>query len=483
MEIHLLKSEMAVALLMGWLLLVDLFMPRIPKRYLARTAVVFLLGITGWLVWTGAGVGERWMEGVLVGGGGMFVLDGLALWGKEFAFWAALFAMVAGMRFAGKDDDHLVERVFLQLAACLGMMLLASASHFALVFVALELVTVVFYVLVASRRHDGLSVEAGVKYLIYGAMSSGVMLYGMALVYGATGSLGFAETARVAAQPTPPMLLKMGLLLMLAGLGFKLAAAPFHWWAPDVYEGAPTPVTAFLATLSKGAGFVLLVRMLTVAFGGMKEFWLPVIGVMAGLSLLFGSLGGISQTSLKRLMGYSSVAHTGFMLLGVAAVSCAGLGGVLYYLTGYLLANALVFGVMCETSGENPYQEIREYAGLGARSRWLAGALLIGLLSLSGIPPLAGFVAKLLMFKAAWQGGMTVLLGIALLAAVVSLYYYLNVIRHMYAGEPVLTDGLRVPYGVKLLQGALAAGVVAVGFFPGPWWDGSLMIVRALAGR
>jgi NADH-quinone oxidoreductase subunit N len=468
------QCEIAVGILLLGLLLADLFLA-VDKRKLFGGATILLAAILGWSLAGASALPEiSWTETAR----SFFVLDRLALWGKQFALLATLIAMILALRFFGREEKLLVEHGLLQLTACLGMMLVVSANHLTVLFISLELMTVSFYTLVGFRRRDPLSLEAAIKYLIYGAFSSGILLYGISLVYGATGHLDFAGIAASIRSPGAGFLLGTGLLMMLAGLGFKISATPFHWWTPDVYEGAPTPTTAYLATASKGIGFIILIRLLNGAFQGLQGFWLPIICLLSAASILWGNLGGLSQSNFKRLMGYSSISHTGYMLLGVAAAANVGLPAVLYYLLGYLLANALVFGVMIETATDNPRQEIRSSAGLGRRSAWLAAALVMGLLSLSGIPPLAGFFGKLLIFRAAWESSLTGLLAVALFGAVASLFYYLGILRVMYFGKATATDPLTVGRGMRWVFLLLIVGVFVVGFYPEPWWEWS----RAAAG-
>lgn len=467
------------------LLLADLFAPASSRRTLGGMAVAALALVLG--------ANLAWAEPVAAATSPMslagFTLDPFALWTKRFAMLSTLLTMAMSLRFMGDSEEHPCEFLALQLFACVGMMLLGGAADLVSLFISLELMTVSFYVLVGFHRRDALGLEAAMKYLIFGALASGVLLYGIALVYAVCGKLSFAELpSQVAAHADSPLLFA-GVSLILAGLAFKISAAPFHWWTPDVYEGATTPVTALLSTGSKGAGFAALVRLLHEVFPSLRDQWMPLLLAGAAASILIGNLGALSQTNLKRLMGYSSVSHSGYMLLGLAVLSPLGLPSVIYYLLGYLLANALVFTAMCETTGENPRQDIRDYAGLARRSPWVSSAMLVGLLSLSGIPPLAGFLGKLLVFSAAFQDlfplaahrGLAVTLLIALAGAVCSLYYYLGIVRTIYFSEPTETRPAEGPGSLaRWMFALLIVGVVLAGLLPSPWWRLSEEAVRFL---
>ncbi len=482
MNFSVMRWEIAVTVLMLVLFFADLFFPRISKRILGLGAAyslgLFLFGS----LFLGNGLPPDVPR--LETAHGLYVLDTLAIWAKQFSMLTTLLTILISIRFFGESDDHLSEYFILQLLVCLGMMLVSSTADFFSSFVALELMTVSFYVLVSFQRKNILCLEAALKYLIYGGVSSGILLYGIALIYGSSGEIHFAKVAEYALFHIKSNLLLMGLLLVLVGLAFKISAVPFHWWTADVYEGAPTPTVALLSIGSKGAGFVLLIRVLFEVFPSYQAKWLPLLIFASGGSILYGNLAALSQSNLKRLMGYSSISHSGYMLLGVAASSVMGLSAVLYYLLGYLLANALIFGVMCETAAENPRQDIRSYAGLSDRSGWAATALVFGLLSLAGIPPLAGFFGKLLLFQVTFEQSFFILLGLAVLGVVCSLYYYLGVIRTMYFSNTNTPSTnhtpLKIPGPWRWFFGLLIGFVIMVGFYQLPWWQASETAVRSV---
>ena len=276
------------------------------------------------------------------------------------------------------------------------------------------------------------------KYLILGALSSAFMVFGIALVWGTTGKLNFNELAAVAAQFADNKIFLLGMLLVLVGLGFKIAAFPFQIWAPDVYQGAPTPTTAFLAVGSKAAGFVLLLRVLFTAIPGVTAHWANLLIIISGITILYGNLCALPQRNLKRLLGYSSIAHAGYLLLGVAALSASGQAAVLYYLSGYLFTVLGAFTVICLVMRHLDSEDISALAGLNQRSPLLAATMTLAMVSLAGIPPLAGFFGKFLLLKAVIEQGAARIHGYyclaftALAGVVISLYYYFGVIRAIY---------------------------------------------------
>jgi NADH-quinone oxidoreductase subunit N len=383
-------------------------------------------------------------------------------------FFIATAAIVTWMSIAA-DEESLPARgefFIFPLLTTAGLCLLASVTDFMVLFVALELVTISFYILVAYQRSNSFALEAGVKYLILGALSSAFLVMGIAYVFGITGSTHFREINTAIAHGGVSTGLKFGLLLVIVGLGFKVAAVPFHFWAPDVYQGAPTPITAFLAVGSKAAGFVLLMRVLYIAFavGGLSSTWELVLGVLAGLSMILGNLAAIPQRDIKRMLAYSSIGHSGFMLIGVIAQ--ANIAVVLIYLVSYLLANLVAFLVITVVSRTVKGEQIHQYAGLWQRSPVLAGTLAVALVSLGGIPPTVGFIAKLSIFAAAWSRGYYCLFAIGVITAVAGLYYYLGVVKAMFWSEPLDNTPVPAAFCTKALLLVLTAVTILFGFWP-----------------
>lgn len=405
--------------------------------------------------------------------GGMYVLDEFALFFKRFFLLAALLILVMAVEYADRFDAGAGEYYALILFALAGMMFAASAHDFTLLFVAVELIAVCFYVLTGFQRRHLPSLEAGVKYLIIGALSSGFLVYGMALIYGTAGTLNFTALAAKAPEVMANRLLLLGLLMVFVGLGFKIAAVPFHIWVPDVYQGSPPPTAAFLAVGSKAAGIVLLIRVLHTALGSLAERWTAALVVLGMLTILYGALGGIPQRNFRRLLGYSSILNAGFLLLALGTADRDGLVAVLFYLGGYLFAVVVAFTVICLARCPGEAEETCLLTGLHQRAPLLAAALALAMVSLAGIPPLAGFFAKFLVFKAALARGaeypfLPWALGVGVFGVVTSLYFYLNIVRLLYWAPPPENAGPIVVAGpTRALMGLSIFGLLWLGILPG----------------
>jgi len=462
--------EWSVLVLGLVLLLVDLWLPQAHKRKLGYVAVGGLVALLFY-----SAIAFKLSPGeVQYAFGKMYALDPLALFFKRFFLLAAIIVLLMSVEFADRFATGIGEYYALLLFALTGMLFASSANDFALLFVSLELITVTFYVLTSFLRVRVTSLEAGVKYLIIGALSTSFTVFGIALVYGVSGTMNFGELAQLAGRFSGDKLFLLGLLLILAGLGFKLAAFPFQIWAPDVYQGAPAPTTAFLAVGSKAAGFVLLLRVLFLAVPEITAHWSKLLIVISGVTILYGNLCAIPQRNLKRLLGYSSIAHAGYMLLGVAALSAAGQSAILYYLSGYLFTVLAAFTVICLVMGEAEAEDIPSIAGLGRRAPLLGFTMSLAMVSLAGIPPLAGFFGKFLLFKAALMQGATQpayywLVGIAIAGVVISLYYYFGVVRAIYwPDETKDLSPIRTSTPIRVTLSGCAAGILCIGLYPNP---------------
>jgi NADH-quinone oxidoreductase subunit N len=476
MNLSLMSLEISVAALGIVVLLADLWLPAERKRALgyfaaAALGLLFLNSFTGNC--SCASAGEAF--------GGMFVQDDLAVFFKRLFLLAAALVLVLAVEFSDRIAAGVAEYFSLILFALAGMLFAASANDFVLLFVSIELITVTFYVLTSFTRGTVASLEAGVKYLILGALSSAFMVYGIALVWGTTGKFNFNELAMVAEDFAGNKIFLFGVLFILVGLGFKIAAFPFQMWTPDVYQGAPTPTTAFLAIGSKAAGFVLLLRLLFGAIPSVSARWATLLMMVAAITILYGNLCAIPQRNLKRLLGYSSIAHAGYLLLGVAALTTAGQAAVLYYLSGYLFTTLAAFAVMVIVMRHLGSEDLSGLAGLHQRSPLLAATLALAMVSLAGIPPLAGFFGKFLLLKAIIEQGATNpgyywLAFIALVGVVISIYYYFGVIKAIYFGKELSTAatvGISAPMRAALW--VCIAGMFWLGLAPG--------VVLKLAGR
>jgi NADH-quinone oxidoreductase subunit N len=481
MNLALLAHEWLVVGLGLALLLADLWLPASARRALGYVAVAGVAAILfSSLLFVKLSPGEAQYAF-----GKMYVLDGLALFFKRFFLLAAIIVLLMSVEFADRIESGIAEYYALVLFALAGMLFAASANDFSLLFVSLELITITFYVLTSFQRAQATSLEAGVKYLIIGALSTSFTVFGIALVYGISGMLNFGDLATVAALFAGNKIFLFGLLLVMVGLGFKIAAFPFQIWAPDVYQGAPAPTTAFLAVGSKAAGFVLLLRVLFSAVPDITAHWSNLLIIVSGVTILYGNLCAIPQRNIKRLLGYSSIAHAGYLLLGVAAMagasghslhedSVAGGSAILYYLSGYLFTVLAAFTVICLVMRQVEGEDIGALAGLHQRSPLLAATMTLAMVSLGGIPPLAGFFGKFLLFKAVLENaprhpGYYCLAFTALAGVVISLYYYFGVIRAIYWSKDAsdLTP-IQTSYPIRAAIYGCIAGMFFLGLYPNP---------------
>jgi NADH-quinone oxidoreductase subunit N len=422
---------------------------------------------------------------------GSFATDDLTMIARLLFIGAAFVTSLLCLEY--RPEANPGEFYGLILLATLGMCLMAGANELIMVFLAVELTSIPLYVLAGYFRSDKRSSEAGLKYFLFGAISSGILLYGMSLVYGyavaTLGGTGVANNvtqlnriAELAQGREPSALLGLGVLFMVAGVGYKLGAVPFHAWAPDVYQGAPTPITAFISTASKAAGFILLLRLLTTAFptlSGSVTFgeglagWASMLAILALLTLIVGNLAALPQTNAKRLLAWSSVAQAGFVLLGLVALAAVqpfdrdqGVTALLYYLVVYTLTNLGAFGALTAVLMAVGGDDIRDLNGLARRNLGLALLLTLCVLSLAGIPPLAGFFAKFYVFMVGWQAGAGWLVVVAVVATIVSLYYYLRLLRAMFIEAPEVDTPIKAPPAITAAVGVAVAGLVVLGIFP-----------------
>ena len=370
--------------------------------------------------------------------GGAFVVDGFARFAKILILAGSALCIVMANEFFGLERRQRFELPVLMLLATLGMMLMVSASSFIALYMGLELQSLALYVLAAFNRDSARSTEAGLKYFVLGALSSGMLLYGISLIYGFTGSTEFAVIARATAGGGANLGLIFGLVFLVAGLAFKVGAVPFHMWTPDVYEGSPTPVTAFFITAVKVAAFALFIRAIVAPFPGMMHQWQQIVVVVSMLSTILGAVAAIGQTNIKRLLAYSSIGHAGYALLGLAAGTQLGIQGMLVYLAYYLLTNLGMFACVSamRRDGE-PVEDIRQLAGLSRTQPWFAFAMGALTLSLAGLPPLAGIFAKLYVFGAAIQAHLYVPAIVNIVASVAGAFYYLRILQIMYFDDQV----------------------------------------------
>ncbi|MCS6986683.1 MAG: NADH-quinone oxidoreductase subunit NuoN [Sphingomonadaceae bacterium] len=416
--------------------------------------------------------------------GGLYVADALSRYLKLLVFAGAAAALLVAMPALRRQAIARFEYPLLVLFATLGMALMVSAHDLLTLYLGLELMSLSCYVLAAFDRCDARSSEAGLKYFALGALASGVLLYGVSLVYGFVGATGFDAIAQAVRGEGRSLGVVAGLALVLAGLAFKISAVPFHMWTPDVYQGAPTPVTAFLATAAKVAAFGLLLRVVVGAFGALAADWRQIVVFLSLASMALGAVGAIGQTNAKRLMAYSAITHMGFALIGLAPGTAQGAQAVLLYLTVYLV---MTFGAfLCLLSLVGPdgaaREELADLAGLARTRPGLAAALAIFMLSLAGLPPLFGFMPKLAVFAAAVEAGLWPLAVAGVLATVVAAFYYLRVVKLLYFDPPAGVGSAQVDEGVApILMLAAASFSSPLGFLLlGPLSAAGQAVARAL---
>lgn len=423
------------------------------------------------------------VEGALYSG--MYRLDEFALFSKRLFLLATALALALAAEFSPRMEGGGAEQYVITLLAATGMLLISSVNDFALLFVALELITISFYVLTSYLRRHLPSLEAGTKYLIIGALSGSLTMYGIAYLFGATGATNLDQVAAALNQHGGGGgIFLFGMVLVLLGLSFKLAAFPGQMWAPDVYQGAPAPVTAFLAVGSKAAGFVLLTRLLYTGFLGAHQTWAPLVLWTAAITLLYGNLGALFQHNLKRLLGYSSIAHAGYLLLGVAALNSLGVAALLFYLVQYTCTVMCAFLAIVALGRATGNEDLASCAGLHRRSPLLAAALVISMLSLAGLPPLGGFFGKLLLLLGIFQRveGCNSYLVVAIIASVgvlISFYYYFGVARAVYLDEGVSTEPITLTGATRLGLILCIGAILVLGIYQRPLFEAA---VNAVAG-
>src|SRR6201994_755529 len=398
--------------------------------------------------------------------GGSFIVDDFARFLKILALIGSVATLVLSIEYLADQSRRIFEYSILVLLSTLGMMVLISAGDLITLYLGLELMSLALYVVAASNRDNAKSTEAGLKYFVLGALSSGMLLYGASLIYGFTGTVSFAGIA--AAAKTGSVGIVFGLVFLLAGLCFKVSAVPFHMWTPDVYEGAPTPVTAFFASAPKVAALAVFTRVALTAFPGIVGQWQQIVVFVSIASMALGSFAAIGQTNIKRLMAYSSIGHMGFALVGLASGTAEGAQGVLVYIAIYVAMTLGSFAVIMSIKrGGGHGENISDFAGLSRTNPLLAFMFAMLLFSLAGIPPLAGFFAKFYVFVAAIKAGLFTLAVIGVLSSVVGAFYYLTIIKVMYFDEPLTKLD---PMRLELRTVLAVAGLFNIFFFvyPGP---------------
>jgi len=455
------------------LLMVDAFLSKVRKEAIAFAAIIGLLTVFG----------LTFVVAIEPTQGANYAVDGIAIFFKQFALLTTVLVLVMGIEYIPvlqtgvpgvRPGAGVGEFFAIPVLTCAGLMWMASARDFITIFVSLELVTISFYVLVCYMRRNRACLEAGTKFLVLGALSTGFLVYGITWIFGITGHFSLDSVAaaiRVLPESAHTSLL-FGFALVLVALGFKVAAFPFQFWVPDVYQGAPTPVTAFLSVGSKAAGFVVLIRVIEPFLFNpqIADKVLTALAVLAGFTVVYGNLAALPQTNFKRLLAYSSIAHAGYLLIGVASVSGFSSGpAVAYYLAAYLVTTCLAFLVVVVVARCVGGDDIIHFNGLAARAPYLSAALLLAMLSLAGIPFTAGFIGKFLIFEAAIAAGQIALVILGAFTVACGFYYYLKIVRAMYwqpapeKAAPVVTSRL-----TTAVAALLAIAIFVLGIFPQP---------------
>jgi NADH-quinone oxidoreductase subunit N len=462
--------EIGLGALMLVVLLLGIFRPAVPDR---RAGWVSLIGLVLLSALSfAAAPGDSLF-------GGAFRVDPLALFAKRLFLVSAAISVLAtlsmpGPRFLRRGAEY----HFALLSSLLGMLVLASARDLVMLFVAFELMSIPLYFLTGFQKKEDNAAEGALKFFLVGSVSSAILLYGLSFLFGATGSTDLSAIA--GAMTSGNALAKFGLVLTLAGLGFKIASVPFHMWVPDTYEAATTPFVAWLSVAPKAAGFIVIFRLYLEGAGTTALVWVPIVAAMASLTIIAGNLMAIPQTNVKRMLAYSGVAHIGYMLMGLAAVSASGVAMVLFYLVAYLFGNMGAFLVVQAVGASEGSDSMSAYRGLAQRSPVLALSLLVFLLSLGGIPFVAGFWAKLFIFRAVVDQHMYGLALLGAVATIVALYYYLVLSSRMYVEEPEVKTPVAVPGPLFVAILICALGTVIMGVYPEPWVRSVLDAARGL---
>lgn len=455
--------EILLLALATLILTADLFLParrKLSLAWLSAIGLTIILAVT-------LGLSGTAPQGLLFGG--MLRNDGLALAFRGlFLFSGVVTCLLSlGLRSVGRRGEY----YGLMVVSILGMNLMASAADLIMLYLAFESASIPLYVLAGFLKRDEKSTESGLKYFLFGALTSAVMLYGFSLLYGLSGETNLYRLATAYQEGgLTPWVLVSGAALVLVGFGYKVAAVPFHFWTPDVYEGAPTPITAFISTASKAAGFAVLLRFMMAVFPGIEPYWPGILAAVAAITMTLGNLLALAQRNIKRLLAYSSIAHAGYALIGIVALSQFGAASTLFYLIAYVVTNLAAFAVVILFAHSAGSEEIADYAGLSRRAPGLALALMVALLSLAGMPPLAGFVAKVYVFAAAVESGWVWLAFVGVLNSIVGLYYYLTVLKVVYLFRSEQEDRpIAVPLGQALALAACVAAILIIGSLSGPW--------------
>ena len=460
MAYGLLSTEILTAIIGLLLLVVGLIFSRSGQKISGLLGIVAMLVVLAITI-LDFGAQQIYFDGV-------YQVDPFSSFFKIVFIAAALLVMLMGDEYGGRFAERGSEFNAFLILATVGMMLLASAGDLITAYLGLELMTITFYILTAYLKDDAISAEAGMKYLILGAVSSGILLFGISLVMAMSGTTIITDIA-ISFSATPAML--AGIVLIIAGFGFKIALMPFHMWSPDIYQGAPTPVTTFLAVGSKAAALAIMVRVMILAFPLPEFNWAIILAVLAAITIVAGNLIAMAQKNVKRMLAYSSIAQAGYMLAGLVAANEMGLQGLLFYALLYVFSNSGAFAIVIGVENAKGSSDRTAFNGLARRSPFMAMVMTVCLLSLAGIPPLAGFVGKFFIFSGVISAGYLWLTIVALIMSMISVYYYLLVVKAMYIGEDEEAESsqpLSTGYSARIAMWVCLIGTILMGIYPQP---------------
>ena len=400
---------------------------------------------------------------------GTFISDQMSAVLKMFVYLITAGVLVYSRQYLVERDLFKGEFYVLVLFSVLGMMVMISASNMLSLYLGLELLSLCLYALVALQRDSSVAVEAAMKYFVLGALASGMLLYGMSMIYGATGSLDLTAIAEhIQGVQEKDLVLLLGVVFIIVGLAFKLGAVPFHMWVPDVYHGAPTAITLFISTAPKIAGFAIIIRLLADGMGGLQDYWQDFLIVIAVLSLVIGNIVAIAQSNLKRMLAYSTISHMGFLLLGILAGTAEGYSAAMFYTIAYAIMGLGGFGMIILLSRAGfEADNLEDFKGLNSRSPWYAFVMLILMFSMAGVPPALGFWAKLAVLESVINVGLVWVAIIAVVMSIVGAYYYLRVIKIMYFDKPTDTSPIEGTFDLRAILSVNGVAVLALGIFPG----------------
>ncbi|MFL5732190.1 MAG: NADH-quinone oxidoreductase subunit N [Chloroflexia bacterium] len=471
-NLEVILPEIIITVFAVAVIFLDLFLKGEQKaRILPATSIVGYLAAIGVCLWYYGGYNEEAF-------GRMVVLDNMGLFFKIVSLLTAIIAVLLSTRFIIERGMALGEYYAVIALATLGMMVTSAAVDLTTIFVGIELMSISVYILTGFARNDRLSNEAAIKYFLLGLFSTAILVYGMAWLYGMTGHTNLREIGKVVTSIGNPSAnggLMLAMLLLIAGLGFKIAAVPFHMWTPDAYQGAPTPVTALMSVGPKAAGFAATLRILTEALGSASQTWVPIIIILSILTMTLGNIVAISQRSVKRMLAYSSIAHTGYVLVGLSAYSASNptpaVSSVLFYLFSYLFMNMGAFGVVVWLQRNGGTDFLEDFRGLSTWAPGPAAMMAFFLLSLTGIPPTIGFLGKYYVFVAAVNANLTWLAVIGVLNSAIAAFYYLRIIWYMYFEEPRVVREQKPATALLSALGIATAAVIIFFIFSGPILD------------